>query len=32
VDRLALRNSPDWQACERSVKASMERPDLKLNA
>jgi beta-N-acetylhexosaminidase len=32
VDRLALRSSPDWQACERSVKASMERPDLKLNA
>ena len=32
VDRLALRQTSDWQACERSVKASMERPDLKLNA
>jgi beta-N-acetylhexosaminidase len=32
VDRLALRQTSDWQVCERSVKASMERPDLKLNA
>lgn len=32
TDRLALRASEEWQACERSVKASMERPDLKLNA
>jgi beta-N-acetylhexosaminidase len=32
LDRVALRQTPDWQACERSVKASMERPDLKLNA
>jgi beta-N-acetylhexosaminidase len=32
ADRLALRRSEEWQACERSVKASMERPDLKLNA
>jgi beta-N-acetylhexosaminidase len=32
LDRLALRQTSDWQACERSVKASMERPDLKLNA
>jgi beta-N-acetylhexosaminidase len=32
TDRLALRRTEDWQACERSVKASMERPDLKLNA
>jgi beta-N-acetylhexosaminidase len=32
ADRLALRRSEDWQTCERSVKASMERPDLKLNA
>jgi beta-N-acetylhexosaminidase len=31
-DRLALRRSDDWLACEQSVKASMERPDLKLNA
>ena len=31
-DRLALRRLEDWQVCERSVKASMERPDLKLNA
>jgi beta-N-acetylhexosaminidase len=31
-DRLALRRTDDWLACERSVKASMERPDLKLNA
>lgn len=31
-DRLALRSTEDWQSCERSVKASMERPDLKLNA
>jgi beta-N-acetylhexosaminidase len=31
-DRLALRRTEDWLACERSVKASMERPDLKLNA
>jgi beta-N-acetylhexosaminidase len=31
-DRWALRRREDWQACERSVKASMERPDLKLNA
>jgi beta-N-acetylhexosaminidase len=31
-DRLALRRMDDWLACERSVKASMERPDLKLNA
>jgi beta-N-acetylhexosaminidase len=32
TDRLALRATEDWQVCERSVKASMERPDLKLNA
>lgn len=32
ADRLALRRTEDWRACERSVKASMERPDLKLNA
>jgi beta-N-acetylhexosaminidase len=32
LDRLALRRTDDWLACERSVKASMERPDLKLNA
>ncbi len=31
-DRLALRQTEDWQTCERSVKACMERPDLKLNA
>ncbi len=31
-DRLALRRTEEWQTCERSVKASMERPDLKLNA
>ena len=31
-DRLALRQTADWLACERSVKASMEPPDLKLNA
>lgn len=31
-DRLALRQSADWLTCERSVQASMERPDLKLNA
>jgi beta-N-acetylhexosaminidase len=31
-DRLALRRTDEWLACERSVKASMERPDLKLNA
>jgi beta-N-acetylhexosaminidase len=31
-DRLALRRMDDWLACEQSVKASMERPDLKLNA
>jgi beta-N-acetylhexosaminidase len=31
-DRMALRRTDDWLACERSVKASMERPDLKLNA
>jgi beta-N-acetylhexosaminidase len=31
-DRLALRGSADWQACERAVKASMERPDLRLDA
>jgi beta-N-acetylhexosaminidase len=31
-DRLALRRMDDWLVCEQSVKASMERPDLKLNA
>jgi beta-N-acetylhexosaminidase len=31
-DRLALQGSEEWQTCERSVKACMERPDLKLNA
>jgi beta-N-acetylhexosaminidase len=31
-DRLALRRTDDWLVCEQSVKASMERPDLKLNA
>jgi beta-N-acetylhexosaminidase len=31
-DRLALRQTDDWQACERSVKACMQRPELKLNA
>lgn len=31
-DRLALRASEEWQTCERSVKACMERPDLNLNA
>ncbi len=31
-DRLALRGTEEWQLCERSVQASMERPDLKLNA
>lgn len=31
-DRFALRETDGWQTCERSVKASMERPDLKLNA
>ena len=32
LDRVALRGSADWQACERAVKTSMERPDLRLNA
>jgi len=32
MDRPSLHRSAEWQACERSVKASMERPDLKLNA
>jgi len=31
-DRLALRRTEEWQTCERSVKACMERPDLQLNA
>lgn len=30
--RAALRASAEWQACESAVRASMERPDLKLNS
>lgn len=30
--RLALRASADWQAAERTIKTSMERPDLRLDA
>ena len=30
--RIELRASPDWQACEGAVRASMERPDLQLNS
>lgn len=30
--RIALRDSPDWQASERAIKVSMERPDLDLRA
>ncbi|HEY4365914.1 MAG TPA: beta-N-acetylhexosaminidase [Steroidobacteraceae bacterium] len=32
MDRLALRASADWQACEQAIKGSMERPDLRLDA
>lgn len=31
-DRLALRNTAEWQQCERTVRSCMERPDLKLDA
>lgn len=30
--RIALRGSEDWQTCERAIKGSMERPDLRLDA
>jgi|HigsolmetaAR202D_1030399.scaffolds.fasta_scaffold00121_24 beta-N-acetylhexosaminidase len=30
--RLALRQTAEWQTCERSVKACMARPDLTLDA
>lgn len=32
MERMSLRASAEWQACERAVKTSMERPDLRLNA
>jgi len=32
IDRVALRGSADWQACEQAVRGSMERPDLRLDA
>jgi beta-N-acetylhexosaminidase len=32
LDRLALRATEQWQASERSVKSSMDRPDLTLHA
>lgn len=32
ADRMALRRSTQWQACEQAVKACMDRPDLKLDA
>jgi len=32
LDRLALRTTEQWQLSERSVKSSMDRPDLTLHA
>jgi beta-N-acetylhexosaminidase len=32
IDRLALRASADWQACEQAIRGSLEPPDLRLNA
>jgi beta-N-acetylhexosaminidase len=32
MSRIALRDSADWQMCERAIKSSMERPDLRLDA
>jgi beta-N-acetylhexosaminidase len=32
MDRLALRGSSEWQACEQAIKGTLERPDLQLNA
>jgi len=31
-DRLALRATEQWQLAEKSVKGSMDRPDLTLHA
>jgi beta-N-acetylhexosaminidase len=31
-DRVALRQTAEWQTCERSVRACMARPDLTLDA
>jgi beta-N-acetylhexosaminidase len=32
TSRTALRGTADWQTCERAIKSSMERPDLRLDA
>jgi hypothetical protein len=32
IDRLALRDSAEWQTCEQAIKGTLERPDLRLNA
>ena len=32
LTRIALRGSTDWQTCERAIKGSMERPDLRLDS
>lgn len=32
MTRTALRGTGDWQTCERAIKGSMERPDLRLDA
>jgi beta-N-acetylhexosaminidase len=32
LTRIALRDSREWQSCERAIKGSMERPELRLNA
>lgn len=32
MNRLALRATADWQACERAIKTSMEPPALRLDA
>jgi beta-N-acetylhexosaminidase len=32
MSRTALRGMADWQTCERAIKSSMERPELRLDA
>jgi beta-N-acetylhexosaminidase len=32
MTRVGLRESAQWQACERAIRSSMERPGLQLNA
>lgn len=32
LTRIALRDSQDWQTCERAIRGTMERPDLRLDA